>query len=153
MEIIKITERETELLEALVLIWEDSVRQTHTFLEETDIEALRPLVRQGLEFIPELWVLKAADNVYKGFMGIDGKKMEMLFIESSMRGQGGGSKLLGHAVSMLGVTEVDVNEQNPQAYGFYQKYGFKKYERSELDGQGKPFPILHLRCLPGQGHK
>ena len=136
MEIIKITERETELLEALVLIWEDSVRQTHTFLEEADIEALRPLVRQGLEFIPELWVLKAA---------------EMLFIESSMRGQGGGSKLLGHAVSRLGVTEVDVNEQNPQAYGFYQKYGFKKYARSELDGQGKPFPILHLRCLPGQG--
>ena len=89
MEIIKITERETELLEALVLIWEDSVRQTHTFLEEADIEALRPLVRQGLEFIPELWVLKAVDNVYKGFMGIDGKKLEMLFIESSVRGQGG----------------------------------------------------------------
>lgn len=82
MEIIKITERQPELLEALVLIWEDSVRQTHTFLEEADIEALRPLVRQGLEFIPELWVLKAADNVYKGFMGIDGKNWKCSLLKA-----------------------------------------------------------------------
>ena len=51
-------------------------------------------------------------------MGIDGIKLEMLFVASSERGQGFGSKLLRHAVSGLGVTEVDVNEQNPQAYCF-----------------------------------
>ena len=43
--------------------------------------------------------------------------------------------------------DLDVNEQNPQAYCFYQKQGFKKYSRSELDGQGNPFPVLHLRYI------
>ena len=129
MEIIKIVRRERNLLEILMIIWEDSVRHTHDFLRENDIKALRPLVYQNLESIPELWAIKAEDSCYKGFMGIDG------------------IKLLRHAVSGLGVTEVDVNEQNPQAYCFYQKQGFKKYSRSELDGQGNPFPVLHLRYI------
>ena len=128
MEIIKIVRRERNLLEILMIIWEDSVRHTHDFLRESDIKALRPLVYKNLESIPELWAIKAADSCYKGFMGIDGIKLR-------------------HAVSGLGVTEVDVNEQNPQAYCFYQKQGFKKYSRSELDGQGNPFPVLHLRYI------
>ncbi|MGY0625916.1 MAG: GNAT family N-acetyltransferase, partial [Paraglaciecola chathamensis] len=41
-------------------------------------------------------------------------------------------------------TKVDVNEQNPKALGFYQRIGFKVVGRSELDGQGKPYPLLHL---------
>ncbi|OAT53609.1 histone acetyltransferase [Providencia heimbachae ATCC 35613] len=40
---------------------------------------------------------------------------------------------------------IDVNEQNPQAVGFYQHMGFSQYRRSELDGQGNPFPVLHMR--------
>ncbi|ENH9207696.1 GNAT family N-acetyltransferase, partial [Vibrio vulnificus] len=44
----------------------------------------------------------------------------------------------------LGVTKVDVNEQNPQAVGFYEHMGFKVVSRSPLDDMGKPFPILHM---------
>lgn len=94
MEIIKIVRRERNLLEILMIIWEDSVRHTHDFLRESDIKALRPLVYQNLESIPELWAIKAEDSCYKGFMGIDGIKLEMLFVASSERGQGFGSKLL-----------------------------------------------------------
>lgn len=151
MEIIKIVERERQLLETLTRIWEDSVRQTHTFLAEADIQALRPLVRQGLTEIPELWVLVAGSE-YKGFMGIADSKLEMLFIDGRERGRGFGSALLQYAIRKLGVTEVDVNEQNLQAYVFYQKYGFKKYARSELDGQGNPFPILQLRYRATKEH-
>ena len=53
MEIIKIVRRERNLLEILMIIWEDSVRHTHDFLRESDIKALRPLVYQNLESIPE----------------------------------------------------------------------------------------------------
>ena len=49
MEIIKIVRRERNLLEILMIIWEDSVRHTHDFLRESDIKALRPLVYQNLE--------------------------------------------------------------------------------------------------------
>ena len=68
MEIIKIVRRERNLLEILMIIWEDSVRHTHDFLRENDIKALRPLVYQNLESIPELWAIKAEDSCYKGFM-------------------------------------------------------------------------------------
>ena len=45
------------------------------------------------------------------------------------------------------VLTVDVNEQNPQAVGFYRHYGFIQVARSPLDGEGKPFPLLHM-ALP-----
>ena len=53
--------------------------------------------------------------------------------------------LLDDAVTRLGASQVDVNEQNPKALGFYLKQGFAVAGRSPLDGGGRPFPILHLR--------
>ena len=37
-----------------------------------------------------------------------------------------------------------MNEQNPQAEGFYRHLGFRTFERTETDGQGNPFPILKM---------
>ena len=60
-------------------------------------------------------------------------------------GQGVGKRLMRHAIDVLGATRVDVNEQNPQAVGFYQHLGFVVTDRSRLDGGGRPFPILHMK--------
>jgi putative acetyltransferase len=38
-----------------------------------------------------------------------------------------------------------VNEQNPAACGFYEHLGFVVVGRSEVDGTGRPFPLLHMR--------
>ena len=46
---------------------------------------------------------------------------------------------------LKGPLVVDVNEQNPQALQFYLAEGFQVVGRSELDGGGRPFPLLHLR--------
>ncbi|MEG5438703.1 GNAT family N-acetyltransferase, partial [Enterobacter hormaechei] len=54
-----------------------------------------------------------------------------------------------YAIAEFGVNEVDVNEQNPQGVAFYRHMGFEQVGRSELDGQGNPFPLLHMR-LSGQ---
>jgi ribosomal protein S18 acetylase RimI-like enzyme len=54
-------------------------------------------------------------------------------------------RLLDHAVSVFGATSLDVNEQNLQAVGFYRHMGFEIVGRSELDGAGKPYPLLHMR--------
>jgi putative acetyltransferase len=40
---------------------------------------------------------------------------------------------------------VDVNEQNPAAVGFYEALGFVVVSRSPVDGDGRPFPLLHMR--------
>jgi putative acetyltransferase len=37
-----------------------------------------------------------------------------------------------------------VNEQNENAIGFYKKMGFYVINRSALDNEGLPYPILHM---------
>lgn len=41
-----------------------------------------------------------------------------------------------------------MNEQNPQAQGFYEHCGWHVIGRSETDEQGEPCPILHMELLP-----
>lgn len=68
----------------------------------------------------------------------------MFFVAPAAQGQGVGSKLCQHAIRYQCATKVNVNEQNPMAIEFYQKMGFSVVGRSELDQQGKPYPILHM---------
>lgn len=72
----------------------------------------------------------------------------MLFVAPAVRGSGVDRRLVEHAISQCGATLVDVNEQNEQAVGFYQKMGFAVTGRSPLDGQGKPYPLLHMALPP-----
>ena len=44
-----------------------------------------------------------------------------------------------------GVKQLTVNEQNPQAIGFYEHLGFKVYKRTDNDEQGNPYPLLYMR--------
>jgi putative acetyltransferase len=43
------------------------------------------------------------------------------------------------------VLRVEVNEQNPRARAFYAARGFGQVGRTEIDGEGRPFPLLILR--------
>ncbi|MBZ6369245.1 MULTISPECIES: acetyltransferase [Enterobacter] len=135
--------------ERLVAIWESSVRATHHFLQESDIAALRPLLLNA--YLPNLTVVMAQDDagVIYGFLGVDENRIEMLFVDDASRGKGVGKLLLQHAIAAFGANEVDVNEQNPLGVGFYRHMGFELVGRSELDGQGNPFPLLLMR-LGGQ---
>ena len=134
-------------LDTLVALWERSVRATHDFLTETDIEALRPLVREALsDDALELWVLTEKTDVPIGFMGLAGHDIAALFLEPARRGRGGGRRLVAHAQELRdGDLTVDVNEQNPAARGFYEALGFLVVGRSPLDDDGRPFPVLHMR--------
>ena len=126
-------------------VWEMSVRATHHFLSEADIQFLKPLIPDALSHVAELACVRDGAGQVAGFVGVEGDKVEMIFIHPAWRGQGAGSRLLKYAVEVLGAQSVDVNEQNEQAVGFYLRMGFEVEGRSELDGTGKPFPLLHLR--------
>jgi putative acetyltransferase len=145
----KIETAVSEQFERLVAIWESSVRATHHFLQESDIAALRPLLLNA--YLPNLNVFIARDEkgVIHGFFGVDENRIEMLFVDDTSRGKGVGKLLLQHAIAAFGANEVDVNEQNPHGVAFYRHMGFKQVGRSELDGQGNAFPLLHMR-LGGQ---
>ena len=85
------------------------------------------------------------EGILIGFMGIAEGNLEMLFIDNNYRSIGIGKKLVTYAINHLQVTKVDVNEQNIQAVGFYKYIGFSVYKRSDLDGEGKEYPILHMQ--------
>lgn len=70
--------------------------------------------------------------------------MEALFIDPVSRGEGVGRALVQHALSLRSTIFTDVNEQNLQAVGFYEHLGFVPIGRSERDGQGRPYPLIHL---------
>jgi len=62
--------------DALVDIWLRSVRATHTFLSEEDIQSLLPPARDYLTSDePELWVLCSDSGAIMGFMGMSGNKI------------------------------------------------------------------------------
>lgn len=127
----------------LVEIWLEAVRATHLFLTEDDIQFFHPLVRD--EYLPALEVIVAEiDGQPVGFAGLDGSKLEMLFVDPARHGSGAGRTLIGHLTADRGPLTVDVNEQNPLALGFYLAHGFRVVSRSPLDGTGRPFPLLHL---------
>ncbi|MBA1263710.1 acetyltransferase [Stutzerimonas sp. NM35] len=128
----------------LLNIWQRSVRATHHFLQESVIEELLPQLRDNYLPAVELWVAVDTKDSPLGFIGLNENHVEMLFIEPDLRGKGIGRALLDHARSSRKQMSVDVNEQNPEAVGFYLHYGFVQTGRSPLDGEGRPFPLLHL---------
>ena len=123
-------ERSSELVAALADVWERSVRATHDFLAEDDIVGLRPEAESGIAGVERLTV--AYDGGAPcGFAGSQDGKLEMLFV----------------APEHARVRTLDVNEQNPQAVGFYEHEGFVVAGRSPVDDAGRPFPLLHMRLV------
>ncbi len=129
----------------LTQVWEASVRATHDFLPDSYIELLRKLVLTRYLDAVMLICTKDSHQRITGFAGVAAGKIEMLFIDPAHRGQGLGKRLLRYAMEHLNADELDVNEQNPQALGFYFKQGFEVIGRSEVDGIGQPYPLLHMR--------
>ena len=136
--------------EALALLWRRSVEATHHFLPPAEVERLFEDVRRlYLPGVECLWVaeqLQASPaSVHPvGFMGCNGPQVEMLFVDPDSFRCGVGTALLAHAKAAHQQLTLDVNEQNPQALAFYKRQGFMVVGRSAQDGQGMPYPLLHM---------
>ena len=141
----RIRAAEPEEHPALLDIWLRSVRATHGFLSEDDIQFFLPLVRDQALPLLELWVLVDDEDRLLGFVGLTGNQLDALFVDPAFFRRGGGRLLVEHARKLKGPLTVDVNEQNVEARRFYEALGFIVTGRSDLDGTGRPFPLLHLR--------
>lgn len=135
--------RRNEVMDRLVEIWESAVREAYTFWSETDMLAVKQEVPQRIIETQQLYGFFDDDSM-QGFIGVDGKKIEVLFVDATLRGQGIGRKLITFAITELGAIYVDVNEQNELGIRFYESIGFVRIARSDRDEHGKPYPILHL---------
>ena len=137
-------DRTNILIDDLIALWKASVRKTHHFLTKEDIQKLTPFVKKGLSAVETL-VVVSDHNKQVAFVGIEASKIEMLFVLPDYFGKGIGKELVMLAIKQYGVQYVDVNEQNPQAIGFYRHIGFEVFERVEMDEQGNSFPILKMK--------
>ncbi len=124
-------------------IWESAVKATHHFLAEEDFNYFKEAIPR--DYLPNLEVYVIIENEKpQGFASVSEGNLEMLFIHNDMRGKGLGKALYQFMKEKTGLIKVDVNEQNPHAIGFYEKLGFKQVGRSEKDGSGKDYPIIHM---------
>lgn len=124
-------------------IWESAVLATHDFLKKEDFELFKQLIPS--EFLPQLQVfVLEQDRQIDAFFSVSDDNLEMLFVHDEARGKGLGTQAVTYVVEILKILKVDVNEQNPRAIGFYEKVGYKKVGRSQVDGMGKPYPLVHF---------
>ncbi|MDG4653291.1 GNAT family N-acetyltransferase [Chryseobacterium arthrosphaerae] len=127
----------------LIEIWENAVVNTHDFLKEEDFVYYKKQLPVYFQHVTLSGFEQ--EGILVGFLGVAEGNIEMLFVDNDYRGTGIGKKLATYAISDLQVTKVDVNEQNAQAVGFYNYIGFKILRKSELDGEGKEYPVLHMQ--------
>lgn len=127
-----------------VEIWRKAVDATHDFLSAQDRQDIDELV---CGFLPQasLWLAVDEADYPLAFMLIDEGHMQALFVDPDSRGTGVGKALVLHGLSLHPTMTTDVNEQNGQAVGFYEKMGFKRTGRSPVDDQGRPYPLIHLQ--------
>ncbi|HII0009710.1 TPA: acetyltransferase [Klebsiella variicola] len=127
----------------LIAIWCRSVDATHDFLSKAYRKELEEMVRA---FLPEapLWVAANTQDQPIAFMLLTGEHMDALFVDPDVRGCGVGKLLIEHALSLTPKLTTNVNEQNEQAVGFYQRMGFNVTGRTETDYLGQPYPLLNL---------
>ena len=145
MKIMEAIDRNPTLTGQLLEVWESSVKATHLFLSEEEIENIKNYVPQAIQEIPYLIIAVNEHQVPVGFMGIAEQHLEMLFISDEERGKGLGRELLTFGIEKYSVNDLAVNEQNPLAKGFYEYMGFKVYKRTEFDEQGNPYPLLYMK--------
>ena len=130
---------------ALLAIWRAAVEATHGFLSPADIDGYEVIVATSLPRMRDLRVAETQTRSPAGFIAQDAGEIQMLFVDPAVHGQGVGTTLIEQVGEQFPVVAVDVNEQNPSGRRFYEARGFVRVGRSDLDDQGRPFPVLHLR--------
>lgn len=147
MKISEVYSRTSTLIEELVSVWEKSVRATHHFLSDTEINQIKEYVPTALANVEHLIMINDESCSAIGFMGVENNRLEMLFLTPSERGKGIGRKLLQHGIENYGIEELTVNEQNPQAVEFYKHLGFETYKRTDYDEEGNAYPLLYMELV------
>ena len=133
--ILELDQRDT-YLQFIVQLWQANVKVTHTFLMKEEIQNIKQYVPQAVEHVQHLCIALSKQGELLGFIGVADQRLEMLFIQVNARGQGISKQLLRYAIKNFDVNELTVNEQNPQAIGFYEHLGFVTYKRTDLDEGG-----------------
>ena len=140
MNIYELKQR-TNILSQLLEIWEDSVRATHHFLSDAEVNQIKKYVPQALTGVKHLIVAENEIGIPVAFMGTQDHRLEMLFISSKERGKGIGKQLLRYGIENYEIKEVTVNEQN-QSHDFMNIWDLRHTKEQTNDEEG-----IHIRFI------
>lgn len=135
---------ETSDYDTLIALWERSVDATHYFLKDEHKQIILTNLPTYFKLVDVLIWYDSSKKIV-GFSGTHDGHLEMLFLDPGVRRRGYGTEIIQFLIQKHGIDSVDVNKQNDQAFHFYQKNGFETVRESLIDGQGYPYPILHMR--------
>jgi len=125
-------------------VWQAAVDATHGFVAPADVALYEHLlVTLYLPTKPQ-WLALSDQGDIQGFIGLEGPKIEALFVDPVWHRHGAGRRLINHALGLSRRLIVDVNAQNPGAMAFYVALGFMEIGRSPVDHAGKPYPLIHM---------
>lgn len=135
------------MLNALIDLWEDSVRSSHGFLAESAIAEIKEEVSKQLQSAENILVATAS-NDFVGFIGFENNKIDMLFVSPKFFKRGVGRALIREAyerkLKQYESVTLDCNADNAQGLAFYKYLGFRESGRSAKDSKGRNFPIVHF---------
>jgi len=123
-------------------IWRRAVDATHDFLAPGDRRAIEAEVAA---FLPQAALDLAVDATDRplGLMLLEGKHLAALFVDPAHHAAGIGRMLVEEALRRC----PDRMTDNVRALGFYERLGFTRIGRAPRDGQGRPYPLIHLRFV------
>lgn len=101
------------------------------YFEELTTVSLMEQYLKKKEMLEQTWVYD--DGVVKGFIRVDGRKIEKLFVEPILQGKGIGEKLLSYAVGEQAADHLWALEKNVRAIAFYERHGFSKTDEKILE--------------------
>ena len=131
-------------VERLFDVWHSAVEATHDFLIPEDHAEIAALVRDQYLPVADLDVAIDENGLPLAFMGMTGNEIDALFVHADARGTGVGRLMVEHAFATSPVIRTEVNEQNAQGVAFWEHMGFRRIGRTEVDGQGRPYPLLQM---------
>ncbi len=140
-------EKDQEIIEILLEIWLDYIKASHPFLTEWHTTQLLGHVKEKILTSEKLLVMYDESSVARGFIVVNGPKIEVLALRAICRGKGYDAFLIHLATDDYGVSEVDVYEKNQASREFYESLGYKEFGRSETDIAGNPRVVLHLKHM------
>ena len=85
---------------------------THLFLSVDEINNIKQYVPQAIKDVSILVIAENKNGNPVGFMGVDDKRLEMLFVLDKYRGQGIGKQLLQYGIENYSINELTTRAKN-----------------------------------------
>ena len=105
--------------EEIIEVWEQSVKATFNFPNENYLQEIKSQLTSALENI-KVYVYRTKYGRIKGFVGLRGHKVEMLFIHPEYFGQDVEMQLTNFCLYSLHIDELNVKERDESALEFYK---------------------------------